>query len=144
MKELKISILFTLLFQILSWGVFVFINESFFIDSMKLMLSIYIILVICGLFIINIIARRKNLDYSLFTTFFSGFGMALSFLPLFVTEYFIKKGVISKCYPVGSLNCAGKGIEYGFFFGYVVGAFGTIFIIYNLYNFLKNKVNKNK
>lgn len=117
MKEFIRVLLYTILLQILSWGIFIYFNELTGYMGLNFITLIILLIPIFLYFIFNKkIIPRDKLDSKRFNIYLSISWLLFSILMIILTAkfipYFEDLGIFHKCYFL----CILDGVEY-FFFG---------------------------
>ena len=140
MKELKYSLLYTFIFQGISWSIFTVGNESLIIPFIVSFAIIPLAIVVLYFLLSNDLINRNGLDKL-------KFNIILSFIWIFITgvntSIFIKlvdNHILSICNGSG-FDCFLNGIEY-LLFGVILGLIVLVIAIIKLIGYIIIKIRK--
>lgn len=151
MKEFLKSLKYVIIFQIISWGIFILVDESpFIIKSSAEMISIWIVifllivlLLLYFIFSKKVIAKN-NYNSIIFNASLLILWIIFSILGIYITLKLVDIGVLHYC-SGGGWNCFLNGIEYTLFgFGLliIVGIIILWKIIYYCYKSIRNYLDR--
>lgn len=151
MKELKYSLIYVTLFQILCWGVFIICDEFPFVSrinaelfAMGLGTVLLIVLLIVYFLFSRDIIKEKKLKSRRFNLLLVIFWIIFSISMTILTTYLVDKGILHNCYEdenTSWLTCFLNGIEY-FYFGIELVLQAIILVIIKIIKLIIKKLKK--
>lgn len=151
MKEFLKALKYVILFQIISWGIFILVDESPFIiktsaEMVSILVGIFLLIILLLLYFIfsKKVIVKNSYNSIIFIASLLILWIIFSILGIYITLKLVDIGVLHYC-SGGGWNCFLNGIEYGLFgFGMliIVGIIILWNIIYYCYKLIKNYLDR--